>query len=146
VTTVFDEEPNRGPLYGLVSSLKKCKENFTAIIPIDAPMLFPDVYSLMIREVEVEPRLEAVVPRGLYGPEPLFGLYNTGALLSACKRTIKKGDESVMKAVQSLKNVKYVDLDAFKPLDPKLLSFHNVNTPFDFERLMEKIDECPGDG
>jgi molybdopterin-guanine dinucleotide biosynthesis protein A len=141
VTIVIDDVRNRGPLYGLMSSLKKCKENFTAVLPIDAPLLTAGIYSLMAREVEGEPGLEAVVPSGLYGPEPLFGVYQTRAFLSACKNTIKRGDESVMKAVESLKIVKYIDLEAFKPIDPKLLSFQNINTPLDLELLMEKIDD-----
>jgi hypothetical protein len=38
--------------------------------------------------------------------------------------------------------VKILDLDEFISVDPKLLSFHNVNTQADLDRLMEKMDEA----
>jgi hypothetical protein len=49
-----------------------------------------------------------------------------------------------MDAVNSLKNVKILDIYEFIAVDPKLLSFHNVNTQPDLNRLMENIDDKNG--
>ncbi len=140
VTVVIDEVKDRGPLFAILSSLKSCKKDFTAILPLDSPLLETGIYDVMLAEIEKHPNVEGVVPRSRMGIEPLTGVYQTRALLTACENTIKFGMERVMDAVSSLKNVTFLDLDEFRSVDPKLLSFHNVNTQADLDRLMEKID------
>jgi molybdopterin-guanine dinucleotide biosynthesis protein A len=141
VTIVIDEVKDSGPLFALASSLKSCKKDYTAILPLDAPLLEPRIYDRMALEIEKHPNVESVVPRSRMGLEPLTGIYQTQALLSACENVIKKGGERVLDAVSALVNVKSLDIDKFKSIDPKLLSFYNVNTQADLDRLMEKIDE-----
>src|SRR3990172_5857725 len=114
VEVVFDEEKERGPLFALVSSLKACKKEYAALLPVDAPLLNPMVYERMAAEIEQNPRLEAVIPRSPHGDEPLFGMYNVQVFLKACRETIAKGEESVAGAVSLLKNVRYLDLEEFR--------------------------------
>jgi molybdopterin-guanine dinucleotide biosynthesis protein A len=140
VTVVFDEEKNRGPLFALTSSLKHCKKQLTVLMPVDAPLLNPDIYKTMVDKIERDRSIVAVIPKVFSGPEPLFGVYQTAPFLSVCQMAIKRGDESVMDAINLLNSVNFIEMDEFKDIDPKLLSFHNVNTPFDLERLMEMID------
>jgi molybdopterin-guanine dinucleotide biosynthesis protein A len=142
VTVVVDEIKDRGPIFGLYSALKKCKSEYTAVIPLDTPLLEPSIYSRMLAEIEKNLEVEAVIPRSPLGLEPLMGVYQTQVFLSACENAIKNGIERVMDVVSSLKNVKILDLDEFISVDPKLLSFHNVNTQADLDRLMEKMDEA----
>jgi molybdopterin-guanine dinucleotide biosynthesis protein A len=140
VTLVFDEEKKRGPLFALTSSLKHCKKQLTILMPVDAPLLNPEIYKTMVDKIERDPSIEAVVPKVFSGPEPLFGVYQTTPFLSGCTMAIKRGDESVMDAINLLSSVNFIEMGEFKDIDPKFLSFQNVNTPFDLERLMEKID------
>ncbi len=114
---------------------------YTAVIPLDAPLLEPSIYGRMLAEIEKNLEVEAVVPRSQLGLEPLTGIYQTQAFLTACENAIKNGIERVMDVVSSLNNVKILNSYEFKLVDPKLLSFHNVNTQADLDRLMEKMDD-----
>lgn len=136
-TLVVDEERERGPLFALASSLKRCKGSYAAVLPVDAPLLNPDIYGRMAEEIEKDPTIEAVVPRNDDGPQPLYGIYGVSAFLSACNKTITRGGESVVEAISALKKVRFIDVEEFRKIDPKLLSFHNVNTPKDLKVLEE---------
>lgn len=139
IRVVIDEIKGRGPLFALSTALKACKMDYTAILPLDAPLLDHRIYGRMFAETLKSPEVEAVIPRSRMGIEPLTGVYQTLAFRSACETVINRGGERVMDAISSLKNVKFLDLDEFRSVDPKLLSFHNVNTQADLNRLMEKI-------
>ncbi|MFQ5800129.1 MAG: molybdenum cofactor guanylyltransferase [Candidatus Hydrothermarchaeales archaeon] len=138
-TLVIDEEKGRGPLFALASSLKRCKRSYAAVLPVDAPLLNPAIYRRMAEEIEKDPTIEAVVPRSDDGPQPLYGIYRVSAFLSACNKTIARGGESVLEAISALKKVRFIDVEEFRVIDPKLLSFHNVNTPSDLKVLEEKL-------
>jgi molybdopterin-guanine dinucleotide biosynthesis protein A len=141
LTVVIDEEKERGPLFALATSLKRCKEDYTAVLPVDAPLLNPGIYGIMTEEIEKEPYLEAVVPRSPEGSQPIYGTYRVSSFLTAIKETISAGGDSVVEAISALKNVKFIDLEVFRTVDPKLLSFHNVNTPYEMEVLEEVFHE-----
>ncbi len=139
-TVVFDELKERGPLFALKTALSCCKSEYTAILPLDAPMLNIKIYSRMLDEIEGRPDVGAVIPESYKGAEPLYGVYRTDSFLSATRRATEDGFQRVQDAINMLDNVVRLDLEEFRGADPKLLSFHNVNTPFDLERLKETID------
>jgi molybdopterin-guanine dinucleotide biosynthesis protein A len=141
VTVVFDEVKGKGPLYALVSSLQRCKKDYVAVLPVDAPLLKPDIYNRLLKEFEKDPSIKAVVPESMYGPEPLFGVYLVSDFLEASQEVISSGNEGVVDAIHYLDNVKFIGIEEFKKIDPKLLSFCNINTYLDFERLKERIND-----
>jgi molybdopterin-guanine dinucleotide biosynthesis protein A len=49
------------------------------------------------------------------------------------QRYVESGRFSVWQAIREL-NVRYVDKEEFLPLDPRMLSFFNINTPEDLAR------------
>ncbi len=138
---VIDEEKVRGPLFGLFSALKLCKKKYVAVVPLDAPLLKTGIYKKMITEIIRDTHIDAVIPIGPKGPEPLHGVYNTKNFLKACEMVVSKGGESVVEAVNALEHVKFLKTRVFADLDPKLLSFYNVNTPTEFQRLKEMLDD-----
>jgi len=133
---VVDEQRHRGPLFGLATALKACRRDYVAVLPVDAPLLNPGIYRLMAGEVERTRGLEAVVPLGPSGPEPLLALYKVKPFLKACERAIAEGGERAMDAVERLRQVRYLHADMFKAVDPELLSFRNINTPEDLRALL----------
>jgi molybdopterin-guanine dinucleotide biosynthesis protein A len=140
VRFVVDEEKRRGPLYALASTLKKCEKDYVAVLPVDAPLLKTAIYRLMKSTLERDSLLEAVIPLGATGPEPLHGVYRTESFLFACESAIFSGKERVLDAVKNLENVRFLELKEFLKVDPKLLSFLNINTPSDLKKLKRNLD------
>lgn len=138
---VVDVEINRGPLFALSTVLRHCRHEYVALLPVDAPLLNPAIYIAMDELLIRHPGYEGLIPLGPDGPHPLFGMYNVSAFERACENAISRGETRVMEGVSRLDTVKYIDVENFKTVDPKLLSFYNVNTPRDFEYLMEIMDE-----
>jgi molybdopterin-guanine dinucleotide biosynthesis protein A len=53
----------------------------------------------------------------------------------------KRGSRSILRLIESLKDVIYVSVEELKLVDEKLLTFFNVNTPRDL--LMAEAMEIP---
>ncbi len=138
---VVDSERNKGPLFALSTVLRHCRREYVALLPVDAPLLNPAIYGVMDALLIENPESEGLMPLGPDGPHPLFGMYNVSAFERACKNAVSTGETSVMEGVSRLYHARYIDVEEFRSVDPKLLSFHNVNTPMDFECLMEIVDE-----
>jgi len=139
-TVVFDDLKERGPLFALKTALSSCKSKYTAILPLDAPMLNIKIYARMLEEIKGHSDVDGVIPESYKGAEPLYGVYRTESFLSATRKATENGFQRVQDAINLLETVVRLDIEKFRGVDPKLLSFHNVNTPFDLERLMETID------
>lgn len=135
VKVVFDRVSGCGPLEGLLRSLPECGHEYAALMPVDAPLLTPRIYLLMKDKLGQKQGLSGVVPKGLYGLEPLHGVYNSDRFLEACSELARSGGARLREALGKLDNIVYMDLDEFRVVDPKLLSFQNINTPLDLERL-----------
>jgi molybdopterin-guanine dinucleotide biosynthesis protein A len=141
VRVVFDDEKNRGPLFALLTALRHCRMEYVALMPVDAPLLQSEIYKPMIALIKEDPSIDAVVPKGVRGSEPLYGIYNVKSFREACNEAVENGFERVQDALGYLKNLRFIDIADLRSFDTKLLSFHNINTPLDLELLMEKVDE-----
>jgi len=101
---VYDDVRERGPLYGLTAALKVCKRPFAALLPVDAPLLNPEIYGIMVDRRGVDDSIEAVVPHGFYGLEPLYGVYRVKSFRDACEWAVSNDLERVVDAVGHLNN------------------------------------------
>ena len=140
VLVVYDEIRGRGPLFAFASALKKCSKPYVAVLPVDSPLINVDIYRKMWADINSNPSLDAVIPKDKNTSATLMGIYKTSSLLHACNKAISGGSEKLRDAVGSLGEVLYLGFDEFRQIDPKLLSFFNVNTPSDFKRLKEIRD------
>ncbi len=139
VTVAVDEEGERGPLFALVTSLKKCRNPYVALLPIDAPLLEPEIYFQMCGVLENDMNLEGVVPKSPQGTEPLFGIYLVSSFLKSCSDAVSRGFKRAIDGVNLLDKVEFIGPQEFRGVDPDLLSFYNVNTPQDLEFLERRI-------
>jgi molybdopterin-guanine dinucleotide biosynthesis protein A len=133
----IDEFPNSGPLGGMFSALKLCSHKYTAVAPIDSPLLNADVYRYMAKKAL---GYDGVVPKWNDRIEPLHAVYRSNSMLQACRRTLAEGYLQVSNAVARLSRVRYIPIEDFKVFDPELLTFFNVNYPRDLKKLNEMIE------
>jgi len=129
VTIIEDEERGWGPLMGMVTGCKRSHAEYVAVVPCDAPYLNPRVLMELFKRAEGH---DAAVPRWPNGYlEPLHSAYRRQAVLEVAQDLLKKGFRSIHRLIESLKDVVYVSVEELRPIDEKLLTFFNVNTPRD---------------
>jgi len=136
VRIVTDGEEGRGPLMGIRTGLQASDADACFVVAADAPLLQP----ALVRAISARARDgDAVVPLWRGEIEPLCALYSRRCL-PAIERTLDRGR---VVSFFPLVRVCYVSEDMVRAADPEGLSFINVNTPEDLERL-RAIDEGNG--
>lgn len=131
----IDEIKNAGPLAGLLSGLKSCTREYAVVLPCDSPLIAPQVFLHLLGQCM---GFDAAVPKDRY-PEPMHAVYRVPAMLRACEEAIAENENSLNAALRKLHNVNYVPLESLKQFDEKLLSFRNVNTQDEYEKLVEEV-------
>ncbi len=131
---VLDENPGKGPAYALTTAAKHASYEYIAVMPVDSPLLEPELYYLLMREVR---GYDAAVPVVRGFAEPLHAVYSTSALLSKAQA----GSKSMM-ALLTLLNVNFVPEEKLSSAGIEMLSFLNVNTPEEYKKLREKVKKC----
>ncbi len=139
VTIVEDEERGWGPLMGILTGCKRAHAEYVAIVPCDAPFLNPKVLAELFNRAEGR---DAAIPRWPNGYlEPLHSVYKRRAVLDVAQELMRRGSRSILRLIESLKDVVYVPIEELKLVDEKLLTFFNVNTPRDL--LIAEAMEIP---
>ncbi len=127
---VTDRFPGKGPLGGIYTGLLNADRDPAIVVACDMPFLNPALLALM---VEMAKGYDAVVPRlGGTMVEPLHSVY-AKSCLPLMESWLEMGRLSITELLKEL-HVRYVERDEYLPLDPRMLSFFNINYPEDFER------------
>ncbi|MBI4343980.1 MAG: molybdenum cofactor guanylyltransferase [Euryarchaeota archaeon] len=129
---VVDEEGPIGPLGGLLTALKRCTGEYALVLTCDSPALRSGVLRQMLEEIGDH---DALIPRDGDRIHPLQALYRTDPFLAACEEAMGRGIRDVKGAVARMADVRYISVEEFRAQDRELLTFFNVNTPGDLERL-----------
>ena len=123
---VCDEQPDGGPLAGLVASLGQITTPWAFMVACDMPFVVPEVVELL---AGYRSRHQAVVPVVHGHPQPLAAFYAASCLapLRASLAAQQKGLRNVLKQL----DVRYVDEAEMLEADPLLRSFFDLDTPQD---------------
>jgi molybdopterin-guanine dinucleotide biosynthesis protein A len=162
---VCDEQPDGGPLAGLVASLGQITTPWAFMVACDMPFVVPEVVELLagyrFNPPSIPPcqgggnssspdkgRLggvgrpggvwfQAVVPVVHGHPQPLAAFYATSCLvpLRASLAAQQKGLRGVLKQL----DVRYVDETEMLAADPLLRSFFDLDTPQDVEAALSGV-------
>jgi molybdopterin-guanine dinucleotide biosynthesis protein A len=128
-----DLRPGRlGPLAGLETALTLAPAGVDAVLLVgcDMPFLQPALVKALrgaIDEGSEESGCDAVVPRVAGEPQPLLACYHKRTLGSV-RTALDGGQRALHKLIAGL-DVRWWEEDALRAVDPRLLSFVNVNTP-----------------
>jgi molybdopterin-guanine dinucleotide biosynthesis protein A len=130
----WDSIPGFGPVAGLEAGMSRARGKFVFATGCDLPFLKLEVINRLYELADVMEGYEAAVPvhpNGFF--EPLHAVYTREKMQSACQRALEKGERRIHVPLQELR-ANRVSIDLFRPLDPELLSFFNLNTRADLER------------
>lgn len=126
-----DVFPGKGPMGGLYSGLKFCKEFWAFVLACDMPFVRP---SLLNYFFEIRGGFDAVLALLNGGLQPFPGLYSKNCL-NFLKEEIERNHLKLEKTISALK-VRYVKEEEIRKFDPEMTSFFNINLPSDLNRAL----------
>jgi molybdopterin-guanine dinucleotide biosynthesis protein A len=130
VRLVPDERPGFGSLMGIYSGLRAARQPHVLVVACDMPFLNMDLLRFMLSLAHGQ---DVVVPRLGDFLEPLHAIYSRACLLPIAGQLEQKRRQIIGFFDQV--RVRYVEEDEIDRFDPQHLSFMNVNTPQDWERV-----------
>jgi molybdopterin-guanine dinucleotide biosynthesis protein A len=138
---ITDQIAGIGPLGGILTGARHTHYEYCQILPVDSPLPSREVLQQLLASVR---GFEAVVPMWKDGRlEPLHGVYRVEGAAREAERLIRESRYSVISLVRSIGNVRYVDIDELRGLDPDLDTFANINTREDLEKIINKLKDNP---
>lgn len=132
VRLVTDVLPRKGPLGGIHSALHHSASPGCFVIGCDMP--FPSL-PLVERMLGIAGGRSAVVPRRGEFIEPLFAVYSK-ELEGPARDFLEAGGMKIHEFLDTV-DVLYLEEAEIDELDPRGLSFFNINTPEDLARARE---------
>lgn len=135
VLVVSDEEDEFHPLIGIKSGIKYLKTNFIVVVAGDMPYLKPNVIQLLIKDAHIYDVVAPIWPNGVV--ETLLAVYKRRHLEKSVEFALRKAFNKPSDLMRSAYSLKFLSIEKFKEVDPKLRSFININKLDDL-RLSER--------
>jgi molybdopterin-guanine dinucleotide biosynthesis protein A len=141
LSILADEYASRGVLSGALTGFKNAVGEYSLLLPCDTPLISRRVLALFL---DLAPGNDAVVPRWPNSYiEPLQAVYETQEAYNAARESIAAGEYRPRRLISRLNKVLYISTLVLTKLDPGLLTFHNVNTHHDLQRIKNRLKTRP---
>ena len=135
---VSDRYPGGGSLGGIFTGLEASAEPWSLVVACDMPFLNRELLRHLIGESS---NVDAVIPRLGGQPEPLHALYSK-ACLAPMERMLRAGQLKIAPLFEAVR-VRYVDEETIDRIDPRHLSFFNINTQAALEEAVRHLRQEP---
>jgi len=127
---VVDKFPGKGPLGGVYTGLMAAENQYSIVVGCDNPFINNRLLQHMVNLTE---HYDAVIPRlGKDMIEALHSVYSKSCI-PVMQQALEENRLSIYKIIDRL-NVRYVHREEYLPIDPRMLSFFNINFPDDLAR------------
>lgn len=133
VRFVPDRFQAMGPLAGMHAGFLQARFDLVWVVACDLPDVEPALGPFMLSLAEA---FDAVVPRPDREPQGLCAIYRRE--LAARIDTLLLARRQSVKQLLGISDVRYVGERELRPVDPELRSFHNLNTPADYEAWIRR--------
>ncbi|MHA1525726.1 MAG: molybdenum cofactor guanylyltransferase [Promethearchaeota archaeon] len=129
----------RTPMIGMYSAFKELDKlgyEKAFLLSCDMPLINLDVVELLIKQSE---GYDCCIPKWKSNyMEPLFAIYPVKKALKSSETNLKNEIYKMLKIIEENWNTNYISVDDdIQPLDNNFLTFINVNSPIDLEKLFE---------
>jgi len=122
---VCDYVPDYGPVAALASGLESAEGEYALAVGCDLPFLNPSLIGELFRLVEGHDAAIPLREDGLL--ETLHAVYCADRMALACRKAIENDQRRILAPLEGLQ-VACVPVGELRSLDPRLLSFFNINT------------------
>lgn len=131
-SVVVDEHEVQSPLVGAITGFENARGKYSLLLPCDTPFVSSKVASLLL---DLCVNKSAAIPRWPTGYiEPLQAAYQTKSALNAARTALEEGKLDLRSMISHLRGVRYISTLVLQEMDPRLLTFFNINTPEDLKR------------
>ena len=118
---------------GVATGLLHATSKYSFVLPNDTPFLSIKILLLLQDLVE---GYDAVIPQWPSGYlEPLHGIYCTKIASRAARASIQKGNFRLRHMIEHLGTVLFLSTLTLQQYDPELLTFYNINSPDDLNKI-----------
>ncbi len=123
VTVAEDDEPDRGPMTGILTGLRAVETEFAVVVACDMPFVAAALVEHLFERAKDH---DAAVPRVDGRDQPLQAVYRTDATVTACEVALARDQRAVFAALNDLDwvFVPEAEIEAHATLE----SLRNVNT------------------
>jgi molybdopterin-guanine dinucleotide biosynthesis protein A len=129
---VADKHEAQSPLVGALTGFESAKGEYSLLLSCDTPFISSQIAQFLL-DTCVNKR--AAIPRWPSGYiEPLQAAYQTKLALTAAKEALEQGKLDLRSMIARLRRVRYISTVVLRQMDPKLLTFFNINTLGDLKR------------
>jgi molybdopterin-guanine dinucleotide biosynthesis protein A len=129
---VADKHEAQSPLVGALTGFESAKGEYSLLLPCDTPFISSQIAQFLL---DTCVNKGAVIPRWPSGYiEPLQAAYQTKLALTAAKEALEQGKLDLRSMIARLRRVRYISTVVLRQMDPKLLTFFNINTLGDLKR------------
>jgi len=120
------------PLTGAMTGFMNAHSEYSVVLPCDTPFISREVIDLLF---DVAINVDAAIPRWPNDYiEPLHAVYRTRTAFEASRKALERGEKRMLSMISMLKSVRYLSTIVIQEIDPKMLTFFNINTPLDLRK------------
>ena len=125
--------PEKGALGGIYTAIARSAHPYTLTLACDMPFVNPHLlrYMLALRDAIDGTPWDVIVPRVYGHPQGLHAIY-AQTCLRPIRMQLETGNLRVIDFYDVMR-VRYLTHAEYAPLDPRGLSFFNINTPEDLQ-------------
>lgn len=128
----IDKYEGQSPLVGALTGFESVDAEYSLLLPCDTPFVSAEIVALLL---DLCVNKGAVIPRWPNGYiEPLQAAYNTKSAIEAAKKALNEGKRDLSSMISLLRGIRYISTLVLQQLDPKLLTFFNINTLQDLKK------------
>jgi len=131
---VPDIYPGMGALAGVHAGLRSSKTSHIFAVACDMPYLNQEVIRYLVSRINGQ---DVIIPESDGGLEPLHAVYGRGAI-PVIEEALSRGNKKIVDCCKRLKTT-VIAREEIGSLDPEFLSFRNINTPEEYFRFREDI-------
>jgi molybdopterin-guanine dinucleotide biosynthesis protein A len=129
---LIDKDESQSPLVGAITGFENAKAEYSLLLPCDTPLVSIQIVQFLL---DMCTNRRAAIPRWPSGYiEPLQAVYHTKSALTAAKTALRQGKMNMQSMIDNLSGVRYVSTMVLEQMEPKLLTFFNINTPQDLKK------------
>lgn len=140
VPMIGDIINERGPMTGIYSLLVSTGADAVFVIACDMPFVRRELIEYMkdrFEDLSLYNEIDAMVSRYRGRVEPLMGIY-ASSIAGRFEESLKDGEKGLYAFLRKA-NTSYIEDYKIKDIDPEGISFVNINTLEDYERIGGKI-------
>jgi molybdopterin-guanine dinucleotide biosynthesis protein A len=124
--------PQKGSLGGIYTGLFYSSHPYSLVVACDMPFLKKEVIEYLIKKIDHN---DVVIPHLNDGYHPLHAIYSRRCL-PFIEKLIEKDDLKIINFFKKVR-VREITEEELSQVDPKLISFLNINTLEDLKRIVE---------